>query len=301
MATETSARRFLDPAFVSRLSRLDLVARLVVEGFLTGLHKSPYHGFSVEFAQHRPYNAGDPVRFVDWRLFAKTDRYYLKQYEEETNLRAHLILDTSASMGYRSEGPVTKLRYATLLAGALTYMMQSQRDAVGLLMYDDAVRTLLPAKATHVHARRILTELEHAVPGSGTHTGPALRAVAERIRRRGLIVLLSDLMDRPEDVLQGLRHFRHGQHEIVVFHVLDPAEESFPFRGDTEFEDMETGRRLATHAWEVREAYLERFHEWTTIYRRACGEIGVEYVPTTTSTPFDLALFRYLEKRSRLH
>jgi hypothetical protein len=147
----------------------------------------------------------------------------------------------------------------------------------------------------------VLTELEHAEPGTGTRIGPALRAVAERVKRRGLIILLSDLMDDPEAVLQGLRHFRNGHHEIVVFHVLDAAEETFPFRGDTEFEDMESGRRIATNAWEIRDSYLARFEEWMTIYRRACGEIGVEYVPTTTSTPFDLALFRYLEKRSRLN
>ncbi len=295
------ASSYLDPAFLSRLSGMDLIARLMVEGFLTGLHKSPYHGFSVEFAQHRPYNTGEPSRFVDWKLYAKTDRYYIKQFEEETNLRAQLIVDTSASMGYRSAGAVTKLRYATLLAGGLAFMMQSQNDAVGLMMFDETVQTLLPARSTGVHVRRILAELERAEAGRGTSIAPALRRVAERIHRRGLVMVFSDLMDSPDEVLASLERFRHGRHELVVFHVLDEAEETFPFRGETEFEDLETGQRLATHAWEIRDDYLERFRAWTTRYRRACGEMGAEYVAVSTSTPFDLALFRYLEKRSRLN
>jgi len=300
VAEATTPQSFLDPAFASRLSRLDLIARLVVEGFLTGLHKSPYHGFSVEFAEHRPYNSGDPVRFVDWKLFAKTDRYYVKQFEEETNLRSHLIVDASASMGYQSGGPITKLRYAVLLAGALAYMMQTQQDAVGLLIFDEKIQKLLPARGTQVHFKRILSELNALTPGRQTRIGSALRRIAERIHRRGLVMIFSDLMDDPESVLPGLRHFRHGQHELVVFHILDPAEEEFPFQGETEFEDLETGSRLSTHAWEIRDAYLERFRAWTTTYQRACGEIGAEYVPVSTATPFDLALFRYLEKRSRL-
>jgi uncharacterized protein (DUF58 family) len=301
LADAPDYRTVLDPAFVSKLSRLDLIARLVVEGFLTGLHKSPYHGFSVEFAEHRPYNNGDAVRFVDWKLYAKTDRYYIKQFEEETNLRSHLMLDQSASMGYRSAGPITKLRYASLLAASLAYLMHGQQDAVGLLVFDETIKRLLPARASRVHFRRILAELEAVTAGRATRIGPALHAMADRIGRRGLVMLFSDLMDRPDEVMQGLRHFRHQRHEVVVFHVLDPAEESFPFQGETEFEDLETGRRLSTHAWEIKQAYLERVQAWTTRYRRACGEIGVEYVPISTATPFDIALFRYLEKRGRLN
>lgn len=301
MADTPSSGSFLDPAFVSRLSRLDLIARLVVEGFLTGLHKSPYHGFSVEFAEHRPYNDGDPVRFVDWKLYGKTDRYYLKQYEEETNLRAYLLVDASASMQFQADGPVTKLRYATLLAASIAYMLGSQQDAVGLLLFDDRPRTLLPARSTAMHLRRLLVELESAKAERRTKIGPALHRVAERVPRRGLVVLLSDLMDEPETVLQGLKHFRHAGHEVVVFHVLDSAEEEFPYQDEVEFEDLETGTRIATHGWEIRDAYLERMRAWIDVYRRACGDIGVEYVPVSTSTPFDLALFRFLEKRSRLN
>jgi len=301
VSPSTSGEGFLDPAFVSRLSGMDLIARGMVEGFLTGLHKSPYRGFSVEFAQHRPYNSGDPIRFVDWRLYARTDRYYVKEYEEETNVRAHIILDASASMGYRSEGPLTKLRYASILAGALAYLMQGQKDAVGLLIFDEALRSALPARSTRTHFKRLLTELDHAQPGSKTRIGPALRQLAERIHRRGLVLVFSDFMDRPDEVLQGVRHFRHGRHEVVLFHVLDPAEEEFPFKGETEFEDLETGEKLSTQAWEIRNDYRSRLEAWKTTYRRACGEIGAEYVPISTATPFDVGLFRYLEKRSRLH
>lgn len=301
MAEVADARQVLDPEFLGSLSRMDLIARLMVEGFLTGLHKSPYHGFSVEFAEHRPYNAGDPVRFVDWKLFAKTDRYHIKQYEEETNLRAHVVIDASASMGYRSDdAPMTKLRYATILAAAMAHLMQSQKDAVGLTVFDEEITKLLPARSSRVHFKRVLGELDGLEAGKGTHVGVALRRVAERIARRGLVLVFSDLMDSVDDVLAGIKHFRHGHHETVVFHVLDPAEETFPFKGETEFEDLETGDRLATHAWEIRDDYIERFRSWTTAYRRACGEIGAEYVPVSTKTPCDLALFRYLEKRSRL-
>ena len=301
MADRTATQSSLDPAFLQRLSRTDLIARLVVEGFLTGLHKSPYHGFSVEFAEHRPYNSGDPIRFVDWKLFAKTDRHYVKQFEEETNLRAHLVLDASASMAYRSKGPMTKLRYAALLAASLTVLMQSQQDAIGLTIFDEAPRETIPARGTQLHARRILAALDRVEAGSGTRIGEALQRVAERIPRRGLIVILSDLMDSPEAVMQGLRHFRHDRHEVVVFHVLDPAEETFPFDGETEFEDLETGERVSTQGWEIRDAYIARFQAWLAGYRRACGEIGAEYVPMSSATPFDLALFRYLEKRSKLY
>jgi len=275
----------------------------VVEGFLTGHHKSPYHGFSVEFAEHRPYNDGDDVRFVDWKLYGKTDRYYIKQYEEETNLRAHLIVDASGSMGYRRDGTISKLRYSTLLAASLAYMMQGQQDAVGLLLFDEKIRQLIPARSSRVHHRRLLVELDNAEPaGHDTKIAPALHAMAERIQRRGLVLLFSDLWDEPEDdVLRGLRHFRHQRHEVVLFHVLDPAEEEFPFRGETEFEGLESGKRLSTHAWEIRDDYMKLLNERTTRYRIACGQLGVEYVPVSTSTPFDLALFRYLEKRSRLH
>ncbi len=303
MPGDRDSRAFLDPALAARLSRLDLIARLVVEGFLTGLHKSPYHGFSVEFAEHRPYNEGDDIRFVDWKLFGKTDRYYIKQYEEETNLRAHLILDASGSMGYQKQGTITKLRYAALLAASLAYLMQGQQDAVGLLIFDERIRRLLPAHSTRVHFRRILTELENAEPsGHDTRIGPALHTMAERIRRRGLVLLVSDLWnEREEDVLQGLRHFRHQRHEVVLFHVLDPAEEEFPFREETEFQDLESGRRVFTNPWEIRGEYMKLLRERTSTYRVACGQMGVEYVPVSTATPFDLALFRYLEKRSRLH
>jgi uncharacterized protein (DUF58 family) len=302
-------RRLLDPYFVSKLRRLDLIARLVVEGFITGYHKSPYHGFSVEFAERRPYMPGDAIRAIDWKVFAKTDRYFIKEFEEETNLRSHLLLDVSSSMTYRAdERRLTKLAYGIHLAAALAYLMIQQRDAVGLLTFDEKVRRLIPPRSAGSHLRLILGELARLDPaageveaGRGTRIGRSLHFLADRLRRRGLIVLISDLMDDPAAVLTGLKHFRHRQHEVVVLHVLDPAETDFPFREETVFIDLETRERLSTVPWELAREYRDRVRDWRTAYRRTCAEHAIDYAEIRTDTPYDVALLRYLEKRRRLH
>jgi uncharacterized protein (DUF58 family) len=296
-----SARQYLDPRVASRLARIDLVARLVVEGFITGLHKSPYHGFSVEFAEHRPYMPGDPIRHIDWKLYAKSDRFYVKEYEEETNLRAYLLLDSSASMAYRSGGPLTKLEYASHLAAALSYLMLQQQDSVGLLTFSDRVKSFVPPRSSGGHLKILLREIERSRGGEGTRVGRSLHHLADRIKRRGLIILLSDLLDDPEEVLAGLRHFRHRKHEVVVFHVLDPAEIEFPFREETGFVDLESGETLDTQPWEIAREYRARFREWSERYKRECREHRIDYVPMNTATPYDLALYRYLEKRKTLY
>jgi uncharacterized protein (DUF58 family) len=300
VADSRDSLRLLNPKVIGELGNLDLVARLVVEGFLTGLHKSPYHGFSVEFAEHRQYMPGDPIRHIDWKIYAKSDRFYVKMYEEETNLRGHLLVDTSASMGYASEGQPTKLRYGTWLAAALAYLMIHQQDSVGLLTYADRVQRFIPPRAVKTHLKVLYAELDALKPSATTDTLRSLQDLADRIHRRGLVVLISDLMDDPKGVLTALKHFRHRQHEVLVFHVLDPHEIEFPFRDESGFIDMETGREVLTQPWEIAKDYRKNFQAWQEAYARECRANLIDYVPIDTSTPFDRTLLAYLEKRRRL-
>ncbi|MFN8549061.1 MAG: DUF58 domain-containing protein [Candidatus Eisenbacteria bacterium] len=310
--SETDSRPFLDPAVVGKLQRLDLIARLVAEGFLTGLHKSPYHGFSVEFAEHRQYMPGDPIRFVDWKLFAKSDRYYIKEYEEETNLRAYLLLDTSSSMLFQGpEASLSKLRYAISLAAALGYLMIQQQDAVGLLTFSDRVHKLVPARSTGSHLRVLFRELELEARRSlkqkeeeprGTRIGRSLDFLADRIHRRGLVIILSDFWDQNDsEVVRALKHFRHRRHEVVVFHLQDPAEAEFPYKDEGIFVDLETGEKLNVLPWEAAKEYRRRIEERVNFYKRAAAENNISYERVLTRTSYDLALLRYLEKRQRLH
>lgn len=294
-------RNLLDPAVVARLSHLDVRARLVVEGFIAGMHRSPFHGFSVEFAEHRPYMPGDPIKNLDWKVWARSDRYLVKQFTEETNLRCHLLLDLSGSMGFHSKrAAMSKLEYAQSLAAALAYLMLQQQDAVGTLLFADRPLRYVPARAVRSHLDILLRTLGEGVPQGRTRLGPALHELAERIRRRGLVVLLSDLMDHPAEVLSGLQHFRHRNHEVVVFHVLDPDELEFPYTDSATFVDMESGERLTTEPWEIARRYRGRLRAWVEQYRHSCREHLIDYVQLDTRTPFDRALLAYLEKRARL-
>lgn len=295
------AKRYLDPAVVARLSHLDVRARLVVEGFISGMHRSPFHGFSVEFAEHRPYMPGDPLKNLDWKVLARNDRYLVKQYTEETNLRCHLLVDLSGSMSFQSpRASLSKLEYARSLSAALAYLMLGQQDAVGAMLFADQPVSFIPARSVRSHLDVLLKALGAGQPQGRTRLGPVLHELAERIKRRGLIVLLSDLMDKPEDVLSGLQHFRHRHHEVIVFHILDPDEIEFPYHDTATFVDLESGERLTTEPWEIGARYRERFDAWQERYRRACREQRVDYVPLDTRTPFDRALLAYLEKRATL-
>ena len=294
-------RQFLDPAVIARLAHLDVRARLVVEGFIAGMHRSPFHGFSVEFAEHRPYMQGDPLKNLDWKVWARSDRYLVKQYTEETNLRCHLLVDLSGSMGFRSErAAMSKLEYAQSLAGALAYLMLHQQDAVGTLLFAEKPLRYIPARAMRSHLDVVLKTLGAAEPQGRTHLGPVLHELAERIKRRGLVILCSDLMDQPNEVLSGLQHFRHRNHEVIVFHILDPDEVEFPYTDTATFVDMETEQRLTTEPWEIAKRYRERLTEWKEFYKRNCRERRIDYVQIDTRTPFDRALLAYLEKRARL-
>jgi uncharacterized protein (DUF58 family) len=292
--------RYLDPAALARVRNLALVARGVVEGAVTGLHASPYKGFSVEFAEHRKYAPGDNPRHLDWRILGRTDRLYVKQYEEETNLRAHLLLDTSASMGYAGPGCVSKLTYACHLAAVLSYLMMRQQDAVGLTTFDEALRLEVPPGSAPRHFDAMMRQLETVTPAGGTALGPTLHRLADRVKRRGLVVLLSDLYEDPEAIEPALHHFRHRRHEVILFHVLDPSEIDFPFHEAATFLDPETGERLLVDPAYVRDEYRRQVAAFLDRYRRLCAGCHFDYVVARTDTPYDHMLSRYLEKRGRL-
>ena len=292
-------RKYLDPAVVSRLKSMDIKARLVVEGFVSGLHRGPYKGFSVEFAEHRQYMPGDPIRYVDWKVYGKTDRFYVKEYEEETNLRAYLILDASGSMGYSSDG-ITKLEYGCYLAASLAYLMLKQQDSVGLLTFDTKPRKYIPPRSAKKHLHVLLKELANLTAHEETDLGQSLHELAQRVKRRGLIILISDLLDDVERVVRGLKLFRHRKHEVIVFHVLDPYEVAFPFEHEVILRDMETAEEIPAVPWEIRREYRGRVASWINTYRTVLRQSAIDYVPVKTSTTFDVALFSYLEKRQRL-
>jgi uncharacterized protein (DUF58 family) len=303
MSVETDrAGSFLSPDTISRLSRLDLVARLVVEGFITGLHRSPYHGFSVEFSEHRPYMPGDPLRDLDWKAYGRTGRLYVKQYEEETNLKAYLLLDASGSMGYQSGGPLSKYRYASCLAAALAYLMLRQRDAVGLMLFRQEVLSYVPPRSVQSHLQVLLREIGQAQPAADTRMAPAFHDLAERLSRRGLVVVLSDLLDDPEEVLAGLRHFRYRGHEVVVFHVLDPRERDLDLaREETRFYDLENPEHdLTTQPWHLQDEYRRMMDELVRMYQHRCADALIDYVLLDTSTSFEVALSRYLVQRRKM-
>ncbi|MBI3585556.1 MAG: DUF58 domain-containing protein [Ignavibacteriales bacterium] len=279
---------------------MELRARLVVEGFITGLHKSPYHGFSVEFTEHRQYMPGDEIKHIDWKAYGKTDKYFIKQFEEETNLKSYIILDASKSMDYSSNGHLRKVEYASYIAAALSYLMVEQRDAVGLTIYDERVRTSLPPRATKSYLKQLLKELENLKPSNKTSTADSLHYVAEQIKRRGLVIILSDLFDDPAKVTTAFKHFRHKGNEVIVMQVLDPMERSFAFGTDAVFRDMETKEELTTQPWHIQKAYQQSMKEFLDFYKKECRENNIDYVLLDTSMPFDKALFEYLNKRKRI-
>src|SRR5919202_2020081 len=248
-----------DPSLLTRYGHLTLVARNLVEGFLTGVHKSPYKGFSVEFAEHRQYYPGDEIRHVDWRVYGKTDRYYVKEYEEETNLKAHLLLDASGSMAFAGKHP-SKFQYAQYVAASLAYLMLHQRDAVGLALHDTRVRKLIKPRAHSKHLLYVLNALEDATPGGETSLAPLWHQVAEQVKRRGLIVILSDCFEEVPRLLRALQHFRHRRHEVLLFHVLAPEEMEFPFRKWTQFRNLEvSGHKLLVDPQRLRKEYKANF------------------------------------------
>jgi len=295
----------LDPQALLKVHRLELIARGVVEGFVSGRHKSPYKGFSAEFAEHREYAPGDDIRTLDWKVYGKTDRYYVKQYEEETNLRCLILLDASGSMGYtgrraaRHDGePASKFRYAQFLAATLAHLMIDQQDAVGLATFDTRIRRYVPARARNTHLRGILEELHATRSGGESAMAPILHELAERMHRRGLAVVISDLFDQVEPLLEALHHFRYRKHEVLLLHVMAEEELTFPFEQWTRFRDLEVaGRNLNVDPLGLRGAYLDHLGRHIARLRQAAGQMNIDYVQLSTAQPFDVALARYLAKR----
>ena len=292
-------RPFLDPAVVARLGSLELKARTIVEGFLSGLHRSPFKGFSVEFAEYRQYIPGDDLSTIDWRVYARSDRYYIKKFEEETNLDCHLMLDVSGSMGYGSHHGMSKFEYGACLAASLGYLMTRQRDAVGLTTFDEQIVSMLPASSRPGHLRAILLALDKMTTAHRTDVSKPLHRLADMLTKRGVVVLISDLLDDPGQVIQGLRHFQFRGSDVIVFHVLDPDELNFPFDRATRFEDLETREEVMAVPGAVRAHYLRQMGALVDRYRRELGGAGIDYELITTDRPLELALLPYLSTRSR--
>jgi uncharacterized protein (DUF58 family) len=291
-------QKYLDPHTLARLQGLEVRARSIVEGYVSGVHRSPFHGFSIEFAEHREYVPGDDLRYVDWKVFGKTDKIYLKQYEEETNLLAYLLLDASESMHYQSpSAPLSKLEYAKCVAASLAYLILQQQDSVGLVTFDSEIRALVRASSNPSHLKQLLHVMEGTGAQRKTATGPIFHELAERLRKRGVVLILSDLFDNVPAMMAGLKHFRHRRHDVIVFHVLDPDELEFPFRQTTLFKGMEELPNVITDPRTLRKAYLEEVNRFRREVQKGCRNNHADYVLLRTDQPLDIPLTSYLASR----
>jgi uncharacterized protein (DUF58 family) len=286
----------LDPSVVARLGSMELKARTIVEGLMLGLHRSPYRGFSAEFAEYRQYIPGDDPSWVDWKVYARTDRYYVRKFEAETNLECTILLDTSASMGYGS-GALTKLQYGSCLAAAIAWLVAGQRDAVGLMAFDEKVHLRIPPRVRHGHLHTILVALERLRASAGSDVAKPLKQLADALEKRGLIVLISDLLDEADEVVRGLKFLHARGMEVVVFHVLDQAELTFPFDRAMTFRDLESAEEVLAAPEEVRGYYLEQLEALKRTYAEAMRQAGIDYTLVSTATPLDSALLSYLHAR----
>lgn len=292
-------RKYLDPKVLNKISGLALKARLVVEGYLSGLHQSPYRGVSIEFRSHREYVPGDDLRHLDWKVFGRSDRLYIKQYEQETNLFAYILLDISESMSYGS-GKINKLEYARYLAAALTYLMIQQQDAVGLILFDQDVTKAIPSRSSPAHLNLILKELDEARATRKTDFKALSTDMTERLEKKGLIIVISDLFDNPDSLINGLRMIRHKGQEIIVFNILDEYEATFPFNKMTRFDGLEGYSYLTVDPRALRAEYINALDAFTTTIRRACLQERIDYVKISTDQMLDVALSVYLAKRQQM-
>lgn len=291
--------RFLDPAVIARLGTMELKARTVVEGFLSGLHRSPYKGFSVEFAEYRQYIRGDDLSTLDWKVYARTDRHYVRKFEEDTNVECHLLLDVSGSMAYRGGSPMSKQEYGSVLAASLAFLMHRQRDATGLIAFDDRIVFRLPASGRPGHLHALLLGLERLQPGQRSDVARPLHQLAEALLKRSIVVLISDLLDEPERIIKGLQHLKYRGSDVLVFQVLDPHELTFPFRSAARFRDVESREAVTAEPASIRSSYLRRMAGLTLQYSRALRGAGIDFEQLDSSQPLDFALLAYLDARSR--
>ncbi len=294
----SKATRFLDPSALMRIKNLEMRSKVIVEGFLTGLHRSPFHGFSVEFSEYRQYTPGDDPRYVDWKLYARTDRFYLKRYREETNLRCYLLVDLSKSMSFGS-GAITKVDYAKTCAATIAYFLWLQRDAVGLVTFDNAIGDVLPPRYRAGHLHRLMMLLERATGGESTDLIAPLEQIAKTAPKRGVVILISDVLAPVEAVKTRMGYLRSQGHDVILLRVLDPAEIEFEFTKESLFEDLETGRQLYVDPKSIRASYLQKFEAHSAELRRACDGLGVDLVNLRTDQPLELALFDFLSARAR--
>ena len=295
----SSTEKYLRPEVIRQVARLDLRAKFIVEGFLSGLHASPFHGFSVEFSEHRKYVAGDDLKDLDWNVYAKTDKYYLKKFQAETNLTGYLVMDLSGSMAYTYRQELTKFEYAICLAAALGYLMIHQQDPVGLVTFDTRIQTSLPPRSKRTQLGTMLAVLANLKPAGKTDVAHCLHQLAAMIHNKSLILIFSDLLTDPQPVLQSLHHLRHRGNEIILFHILDEAEVHFPFEGVVEFEDVEDHNKLTIDARGMRDDYLQTLGEFKEFYRKECAKANIDYVAMDTSVSFDKALMEYLLQRQK--
>ncbi len=297
--TETNASKYADPKTLDRIKRLDVRARCVVEGFVTGQHRSPYNGFAIEFAAHREYAPGDDLRHIDWKVWSKTDRLYIKEYEEETNLKCHILLDCSKSMEYGGESGWSKFDYAATAAASLAYMMQQQQDSVGLVLFSNQIDKSLKSSTHPSHMKLIFHELENTQPAKKTDISDPFLQLAGQIRSRGMVILFSDLFLDPGDLAKALNQFRIRRHEVIVFHVMHSDELEFPFQENTLFRGMEVEAQLHTEPRALRASYLEAVEEYMTKIKTTCAAAGIDHVLLDTSKPLDSVLTSYLNYRAK--
>ncbi len=299
MEKKDNKQNYLDPLVLAKLSSMLLRARFVVEGFIAGLHQSPFRGFSLEFAQHRPYSVGDELKYLDWKVYARSDRFYIRQYREETNLKGYIILDASASMGYGTRG-ISKLQYGCYLASSLAYLMLRQQDSVGLGTFSSKINTYIPPRANRGHLSVILEELEQITPQGETDISNILQDLGQHIKKRGLVIFISDLFDDADRVIKALKYFRYRKNEVIVFHLLDPAEMELPFSDLVLFEDMEKKTEIISQPDIIRSQYKKILADFIEKYKLSCQESGIDYCFMDTSVPLDKALGAYLAKREML-
>ncbi len=302
MQNKTGAvREYLKPEIISALNSLELKARLLVEGFLIGLHKSPYHGFSVEFSEHRPYYSGDSLRYVDWKLYGKTEKFFVKKFEEETNLISRILVDSSASMRFKAAGKISKFEYAKLLAAALAYIINKQHDAVGISFFSNKIEKTLEPKAARTHLAEILTTIENQKTATETNVGGSLSEIAEKINKRGLVIIISDLFDEKEKIVSALKQLRYKKNEVIVFHLLDPIELTLDYSDDVTFVDLENGEELTTQPYQIKIEYRKKITDFIYQLKTEALNFGIEYNQITTEDTFDKALLKYFIIRNKLH
>jgi len=292
--------KYLDPILLGRLANMDLIARCAVEGFFSGLHPSPFHGFSVEYSDHRDYQPGDELKFLDWKIFGRSDKLYIKQFQQETNVTVYILLDSSKSMSFASSGSVNKIDYGSFLAAALSYLMLGQGDSTALVLFSDKIIKQIPPSSRRTHLNTILTSLQANKATGQTNLPDVLHTVAEMTKRRGLIILISDLLDDDAGIYKGLTHLKHLNHDVIVFHTMDHQELNLDYEGLIQFEDMESKTTIRTFPRSLKESYRQRVTEFIKDIKKTTGNAGIDYCLLDTSEPLDKALTAYLAKRKRM-